>query len=146
MIDANSTLDSDPVFLNLCTACTLDDLHSHDPAPSTYIGSDHRRIDYMLGCPRVSESVRRSGSLTYYDGPQSDHRGLFADLNLQSLLGYSNTPSQFPSPVLRLLKSGNPELVAKYVEGVTSYYNTHNMCHRIDRLYDTYTDMPRDAV
>ena len=102
MIDANATLDSDPVFLEMCTACTLHDLHSHDPAPSTYIGADNRRIDYMLGCPRVSESVRRSGSLSYYDGPQSDHRGLFVDIDFQSPLGYSVTPSQFPSPALRL--------------------------------------------
>ena len=146
MIDANSTLASDSVFLEFCNTCTLNDLHANDPAPSTYLGAPGRRIDYMLGCPRVLDSVRRSGSLSYYQGPQSDHRGLFVDLDLKSLLGYTTTPAQFPTPALRLLKAGNPELVAKYVESVNSYYLSHNMRPRIDRLYNTFSTLPREEV
>ena len=39
MLDANSTMDSDAHFSDFISACGLNDAHSQDPAPSTYIGS-----------------------------------------------------------------------------------------------------------
>ena len=146
MLDANSTLSDDQEFQALCTGCALSDLHSADPASSTYLYSDGRRIDYMLGCSAVLASVKRQGTLSYHEGPQSDHRSLFADLDLQALLGYTIPPSNFPSPAARLLKAGNPELVASYVASMSEYYANHKMSERIDRLYETFTTMSREQV
>ena len=53
MLDANSTLSSDNHFSDFIDSCGLHDLHSNDPAPSTYIGSVDRRIDFILGCDQV---------------------------------------------------------------------------------------------
>jgi hypothetical protein len=80
MLDANSTLD-DVSFQDFLSLCGLNDLHSNDPAPSTFIGAAHRRIDFIFGCDEVSRFVTRSGSLAYAEGPQSDHRSLYIDLS-----------------------------------------------------------------
>ena len=79
MLDANSTMD-DPHLQDFIATCGLSDLHSLDPAPSTYIGSANRRIDFIFGCDEARRYVSRSGSLAYIEGPQSDHRSLYVDL------------------------------------------------------------------
>ena len=76
MMDSNGQISDDDDLKMFMSECDLADLHSHAPSPSTYIGSDHRRIDHMLGCQHVVESMQGSGSLSYIEGPpQSDHRG-----------------------------------------------------------------------
>ncbi len=71
MLDANSALD-DTDLRRLCEQGNLSDIHNKDRLPSTYIGSEQRRIDFMLDCPRVITSMRRLGALSYYVGPHSD--------------------------------------------------------------------------
>ena len=112
MLDANSTLSSDNHFSDFIASCGLNDLHFDDPAPSTYIGSADRRIDFILGCDQVLQHLSRSGTLSYSEGPQSDHRGLYVDLDLSFLQRPSwdtATPTKH-----RALHTGNPELVDKY--------------------------------
>jgi hypothetical protein len=60
------------------------------------------------------------------------------DLDLGALLGYRPAPVLFPSPALRLLKSGNPELVDRYVTKLLTYYESHDMIGRIDKLHDDF--------
>ena len=85
MLDANSTIESDTHFQEFLSACDLHDLHSYDPAKSTFIGADDRRIDFIFGCRMVRQHLMRSGTLSYHEGPQSDHRSLFVDLDLAFL-------------------------------------------------------------
>ena len=100
----------------------------------------------MLGCPRVAESVSRQGSLAYKkEGPQSDHRGLYVDLNFELLLGI-NEPQSIERPSTRLLNSGNPELVSSYLEGMRRYYVDHRMSDRIDTLYKEHSTMTQLQV
>ena len=146
MMDANSTLHDDRELRDFLEHCDLHDLHAQDPAPSTYLGSPNRRIDFIFGSSDILRCLKQSGTLSYNDGPQSDHRGLYVDIDLHALLGYSLSPSAFPSPASRLLKAGNPELVATYVTKIKEYYDDHDMFTRIDRLYETYTTMSREAV
>jgi hypothetical protein len=101
----------------------------------------------MFGCQGVRDSLRKSGSSLYYDGPQSDHRGLFIDLDLRSLLGYAPSPLLLASSSARLLKAGNPELVSTYVDSMNTYYAAHDMCSsRIDRLCEDFSTMTRAAI
>ena len=146
MLDANSTLVEDSSLQTFVETSDLHDLHASDPAPSTYLLAPERRLDYMFGCSKVRDTVKQSGSLSYYDGPQSDHRGLFVDLDLRTLLGYTPSPLTLLPSSARLLKAGNPELVAIYIETVNTYYANHDMRARIDRLHSEYHTMSRDAV
>ena len=118
----NGTIHIRSVTLQeLISVCGLVDLHQGDPSPSTYIGSEARRIDYIFGCHRTAATVARQGSLAYTEGPQSDHRGLYVDLTLEDILGdVQNTTMETPSS--RTLYSGNPELVETYLEEVRKYY------------------------
>ena len=144
MLDANSTLTSDTHFSDFIALCGLNDLHSDDPAPSTYIGSADRRIDFILGCDRVLSSLSRSGTLSYTEGPQSDHRGMYVDLDLSFLQRPSwdmITPTN-----ARGLYTGNPELVEKYHSTMLAYYANHNMISRIDDLYKSHMTMSRDEL
>jgi hypothetical protein len=89
MLDANATLKDDVSFRTMTETCGLYDLHQFDPAPSTYIGSADRRIDYMFGCYKVKATLLRQGTLAYQEGPQSDHRALYVDLRRSQTAGAS---------------------------------------------------------
>ena len=146
LVDANSTLDSDQHFLDMINALDLIDLHQSAPAPSTYIGTSNRRIDYILRCPRVHTVVTRQGSLAYFEGPHSDHRGLYVDLDLKQLFDLDLDSVQLANASLRALRTGNLELVSTYIEGMKKYYKDHNMTARINRLAETHHTMTHDAV
>ena len=138
-------LEGDRGLHDLRDYCDLEDLHQADPAPSTYIGAASRRIDFMLGCPRVASAVTRQGSLAYTEGPQSDHRGLYVDLDIERLLGaIPLNPMERSST--RLLNSGNPELVATYLEGMRKYYADHSMITRINTLAAEHSTMTQSQV
>ena len=137
MMDSNGSLGKDTDLQQFISKCDLTDLHASDPAPSTYIGSSHRRIDHIFGCPQVCQSLTSSGSLSYIDGPQSDHRGLFVDLDLQQLLHRTTTPPAISTASSRFLKTGNPEAVATYHDAMLAYYADHNMIQRLDKLVRT---------
>ena len=61
MLDSNGTLEGDTDLSNLLQQCDLHDLHSINPFPSTFIGSNTRRIDHMLGCSTVLQCMTGSG-------------------------------------------------------------------------------------
>ena len=144
MLDANSTLDSDRHFSDFISSCGLHDAHSNDPAPSTYIGSATRRIDFIFCCDKVNPHIVRSGTLSYKEGPQSDHRGLYIDVS-PSLLILPKWSTITPSSH-RDLHTGNPESVLCYHASMMAYYTQHNMVDRIKAMFDCHTTMPRDEL
>ena len=113
MLDANATKKSDSAFSDFITECSLTDFHSSDPAPSTYIGSDSRRIDFILGCPTVYQHMTCSGTRAYNAGTQSDHQSLFVNLDLEQFLYVSSDGIQ-PTVSHALVHTGNPGLVEAY--------------------------------
>jgi Reverse transcriptase (RNA-dependent DNA polymerase) len=146
MLDANSTLTDDGKFRTMAEQCGLTDLHRSDPAPSTYIGTTTRRIDYMLGCPKVLASLIRQGSLAYQEGPQSDHRALYVDLNAHQLLEHHANDNSIQPAQARVLKTGNPEAVSTYLTHMTEYYTTHNMIKRINKLHKKHRNFSDDKL
>lgn len=141
MMDSNGSLHDDTDLQRFTSECELIDLHERAPSPSTYIGSSHRRIDHIFGCPQVQQSLQSAGSLSYIDGPQSDHRGLFVDLNPAQLLGRTKAPHAISPASSRSLKTGNPEAVETYTDAMLEYYDKHNMMQRLDKLVSTKDHM-----
>ena len=135
-MDSNGQISDDSGIQRFMSECDLDDLHSETPAPSTYIGSTKRRIDHMMGCSTVKQSMTSSGSLSYIEGPQSDHRGLFVDLNPLKIFRAKIAPLAMVAHNARLLKSGNPESVTMYQESMQKYYSDHNMANRLEEIYE----------
>ena len=143
MLDANSTIE-DRDLSEFIMPCGLHDLHYRDPSPSTYIGSSDRRIDFIFGCDEAMQLVIRSGTLSYTDGPQSDHRSLYVDISPGFIV---RTPwSQLASPTSRDLYTGNPELVKKYNSSMLHYYSQHKMVERIEDLYTRHKRIPREEL
>jgi hypothetical protein len=143
MLDANSTIN-DRALSDFSSTCGLNDLHSLDPAPSTYIGAAGRRIDFIFGCDDALAYVLQAGTLAYTEGPQSDHRGLYVDLSPEFIVKPSWT--QTTPAVSRDLHTGNPELVEAYNSSMLSYYEQHHMVQRIDDLYERRFTMSRDDL
>ncbi len=138
MLDANAVLDEDRKLREFLESQDLFDLHSDDPAPSTYIGSHNRRIDFMFGCRRTVAAVSRQGTLSYFEGTQSDHRALYIDLNLGQLIGVEAAKHTLALSQRRGLQSGNPEAAEIYLEKMRDYYTSHNMKERIDKLFSAH--------
>ena len=143
MMDANSTIEDDRTVDEFVQECSLHDLHDTDPTPSTIIGAADRRIDYIFGCIHAKELVQRSGTLSYFEGPQSDHRALLIDIKDPSL---QHKPQASPISKECALHSGNPELVERYQQAMLKYYSDHRMVERIDHLHHHYSTMPLDAI
>ena len=144
MLDANSTIDTDQRFESFLSAHGLKDFHQYDPPPSTYIGSASRRIDYIFGSDNLLDFLARSGSLAYTEGPQSDHRGLYIDLQMDELT--QSTVDKMAPSSLRSLHTGNPEHVKKYHDSMMKYYGQHQMVDRIESLAETHWTMTREDV
>ncbi|KAI2500343.1 hypothetical protein MHU86_14151 [Fragilaria crotonensis] len=88
--------------------------------------------------------MTRSGTLSYFEGPQSDHRGLYVDLDLGSY--FNRQSATIPPPEYRYLQTGNPERVSYYHAEMMKYYKSHNMEKRIDDLHDTHLSKTREEV
>jgi hypothetical protein len=147
MLDANSTLGKDKRLREFVDKHELKDMQDRDPAPSTYIGASERRIDFMFGCHRTYSALsRQEGTLSYFEGPQSDHRGLYVNLNLFQIFGISITDQTMVGPTRRNLRVGNPELVENYLKSMHQYYASHQMQERIDHLHKTHHLLPRSHV
>lgn len=144
MLDANSDL-TDSHFVRMIESCELSDLHRKTPAPSTYIRAKNRRIDYILGCPIMQKKMTRSGTLAYSEGPQSDHRGLFADFEISELQSFLSVPP-ISNNATRYLHTGNPELVSSYIQSMLKYYTEHNMIRRIEDLHAIQNQMTKEEI
>lgn len=145
MLDANSDLSSDYGFSKFVAELDLNDLHNNTCSKSTYIGSSNRRIDYMFGSRNLSTCCPRSGSLSYFEGPQSDHRGLFIDLTIPAIISSLRAQPMSPSGH-RVLHTGNPELVNAYLKSVGEYYKAHRMKERIDDLFSKHETLEKAEV
>jgi hypothetical protein len=100
----------------------------------------------MFGCHKVVAACTQSGTLSYLEGPQSDHRGLFVDIDAIKLLQYNAHDNSIQPPQLRLLRSRHPELVATYIDTMLQYYEDHNMVQRITNLHKTHQTMNDNEV
>jgi hypothetical protein len=93
----------------------------------------------MFGCSQLIKSITRSGSLSYLDGPQSDHRVLFADFNPNSILGHTTRKQDIGPPISR-------SLVEEYIKAMHEYYADHKMVKRIQKLFDRHTKLTRSQI
>ncbi len=134
-LDANEILGQDITYgiQHLMSECSLTDLHRLGPEvpPATYKYGTARTIDFMLGSPNISDSVRRAGYLAYDDGIFSKHRGLFVDLDFHQLMG---PMAAISPPQSRRLRSEDQPSVDRYVDAFKDYADDHNLWQRVEDL------------
>jgi len=142
LLDANGPLES---ISDIAQDFNLVDLHEEqDCARTTQRRSSKHRIDFILGTPGVKAAVRRAGALAYSEGIQSDHRGLFVDLDISFIL--DNGPEPIPPNTRRGLKSTKPDDVLQYVKTVMRYLKSHKVQSRIKALKQGYRTMTKSKI
>jgi hypothetical protein len=120
MIDANESLsDSRSKFTGWTNANKLVDIlvqqHGTEGEPATYAGGS-KRIDYIMMTPKIAEFVEAAGILELKAYSDSDHRALYADIDMAAFLG--GKPSPLENSTLRGISSGDPRAVKQYTEAL----------------------------
>jgi hypothetical protein len=97
---------------HLLNKTTLVSLLNIDDPPATYTRGS-QCIDFMFGTPNIKRATERHGYLQFYKGAwDSDHRGLFVDLNIDKLF---DVPIQTPPNTRRNLTSTNWITATKFI-------------------------------
>ncbi len=111
------------------------DVHPHFHGsigePTTY-NRGSRKIDHILCTQGLLDCVRSCGIEAFGEGLDSDHRGLFVDVDANKLFGES-TPdlTHFSS---RVLDSHIPSYVRKYRCELHRQFSEHNIYDRVLQL------------
>ena len=137
-LDANERLGDEADGLQLLTTeLNLTDIHGNQlgakNAPATYTRGT-KQIDYGLICQRLLPYVIRCGFGAFHDGPVTDHRWGYIDLDLSGYFGGGVTAIENLSG--RSLKSNSPKDVAKYRELLHRHLCGHNIFKRLEKLGD----------
>jgi hypothetical protein len=107
-------------------------LNSHGSDSEIPTRKEGRRIDYLLASSAVASAVVRCGALHFDHVVDSDHRGLFLDLNIDTLLG--GRPPTLSSAALRGIDSTNPKQCKHYLDCLTTFFKNHRIVERCTKL------------
>lgn len=109
--------------------CKLVDLfHQHhgiQPDFPTYERGSSR-LDYAIGSASLLPFITRCGYLPFFQGVQSDHRGLFLDIShelIDGLTKIERTPSRY-------LHSEYQQDIYRYKTQLVKEFNSHNIFRR----------------
>ena len=91
-----------------------------------------KAIDHIWGSKRILEAVSQIGMAPFNYVTKTDHRGLFIDLNLSTLLDENKL--ELKTAKFRKLKMSNPKKVQKYVKNLEEQWSHHNMNKKFKKL------------
>jgi hypothetical protein len=128
MIDANEDVGNKPGGMNqiIYQAGLLDLIsskHDAEKMPNTYARGS-KRIDYLFGTEKVLEHCSTSGILPFGFGYPSDHRAIFARINLSKVLQSKLNPVE--SNAQRLLISATPNERQMFLHELHLHYESQN--------------------
>ena len=130
VLDANKQIGKPTAGItSLMRDCKMIDLfhHHHGILPEfpTYERGT-RRLDYAIGSATLLPFLTRCGYLPFFQGIQSDHRGLFLDIShelIDGLTRLERTPSRY-------LFSEYQQDVYKYKQHVIKAFKSHNISRK----------------
>jgi Reverse transcriptase (RNA-dependent DNA polymerase) len=135
MWDANESLD-DPsgAIRRLIAETTLTDAFSHIAGKTCEIPTYSRgskRIDFILTSQQLLPFIKRAGYLAFYESNESDHRGLFIDLD-ETLL---DTTVELKRPPKRYIGSkSKKQIISDYKQYIHKQFQIHRIYERAEEL------------
>ena len=99
--------------------------------PNTYQGG-REQIDHIYGCPTVAAHTTRAGVLPFHYGIDTDHRGLYVDIDVYNI--FKSNTAEIRNPPPRKLSSKNTIHADKVREQVRRQCKSHNIQHGLQEL------------
>jgi hypothetical protein len=139
MIDANEDIGNKPGGMGqvIHKAGLLDLIsckHDAEKMPNTYARGS-KRLDYLFGTEKVLEHCSTCGILPFGFGYPSDHRAVFARINLSKILQSKMSPAE--SNAQRLLISATPNERKMFLNELHTHYESQNLYTRLQSLWQT---------
>ena len=145
MLDANAPLH-DKEMMHLLTQTGLYDTMEYvhtTSTPRTYIRGTNT-IDHILATAKVLPSIKHAGMLPFNDGIQSDHRGLWLDINTKELV---NDPTPTQNTVLNVPSTKHHKHCQYLKTAFTRRYKELNIRQKLTDLQQHHSTMPKsDAI
>jgi hypothetical protein len=148
--DFNERLgDTQDGLAQLVTQCGLVDVHASNHGvqaePNTY-SRGSKRIDYIFVSPSILDHVDICGIQPFHSVINSDHRGLFVDLDLKGILG--GEMASIVPPKLRGVSSKTEE-PGKYILALHKHLTANNVFRKSVGVFEAarqYHRVPADLV
>jgi hypothetical protein len=136
MMDANEAMGNDKNGVStIASECNLIDVHTsrhNESATTATYARGTKKIDYILMTPELLPLVRRSGMLPFYSGINSDHRGLFIDIDSKAL--FRGQIAELYYHHERILSSKFPKAVATYKTELWKQLKAHSIPQRSEAI------------
>ena len=138
MMDANECIyERASKLRNVMSKHELTDVHrtlhdTNDPEEWRTYNRGSKKIDYIFATPGVVEWTKKSGMEEFNSRIQSDHRGLWMDVDMHSLLG-GKIPDLIP-PQQRGVTGKDPKTTKKFRDELHKYLIAHNFEKRIKTI------------
>ena len=145
MLDANDDINNKDFGTFLEKSDLFDILgNQHSThSPATYIRGT-KTIDYILGTRNVILATHRCGMAAFNTQISSDHRALWADIDIPQLLKGS-----IPRIQLHLrqpIKSSQTKKMRKIREGAIKLFRTKQISQRLKNLLRDISSLTRDQA
>jgi hypothetical protein len=142
MIDANESIGDKPGGLTtILGRLELADLvrckHLNTSEPNTHVRGT-TRIDYIFGSKTIQKHCKKAGILPFGIGYMSDHRAIFAELDIDSILSSNVQPVD--SIAARKLHQATPKEHNVFLQEADVFMETHGIYEKLKRLHDKPTN------
>ena len=151
MMDANECIyERASKIRNVMSKHGPTDIHralheTNDPEEWRTYSRGSKKIDYIFGTTGVLEWTRKCGMEEFNARAQSDHRGLWADIDLRALLG-GETPDLTP-PQRRGVTGKDPESTRKFRKHLHESLVGHNFESRMAQVKElTNRETPSEII
>jgi hypothetical protein len=136
MIDANETISiksggMTEIMLKINMVDLIALHHGTHNEPNTHLRGS-KRIDNILGTKRVQECCTYSGILPFHNGYASNHRPIYASINLSLLM--SDELTALDSQATRMISKSTPRERLQAIHMIDEHYLAQNLYKRMNEL------------
>jgi negative regulator of replication initiation len=137
MGDMNEATESEKsAIAKMLVDCDMVNLHRYihkslDDPPNTFIRGKEC-IDLLAGTDKVAENTKHAGIEAFGQTFHSDHRGMFADIDIATIL--NGHPAELGAMMPRSISGTDPRTILPFQAAVAKYFSQHKMAKRQQNL------------